>query len=239
MYGVIFQQSPTFFTKQGKTLDRKIGSLEIPAATLQSFITLTIVLFVPIYDRILVPLTRRITGNERGITLLQRIGIGLFVSILCMTVAALIEMERMKVVKEFDLEDEPNTTVPMSISWLIPQYILIGIADVFTMVGMQEFFYDQMPETMRSMGIGLYLSSIGVGGFLASVLITIIDKFSTMSGHYSWLDDNLNRAHLDYYYWVIVALSILFFLVFLGYSRHFIYKQAHDERTDRDNGEYI
>lgn len=71
MHGVVFAQSPTFFAKQGSTVDRKIGEdFEIPAASLQSFISLSILVLVPVYDHIFVPPSISITKNECGITLL-------------------------------------------------------------------------------------------------------------------------------------------------------------------------
>nr|ABK25104.1 unknown [Picea sitchensis] len=237
MYGVVFAQSPTFFTKQGSTMDRKIGeNFEIPAASLQSFISLSILVLVPVYDRIFVPVARSITKNERGITLLQRIGIGIFISILSMTVAALTEMKRLQVAKDYGFEDMPHATIPLSIFWLLPQYILFGISDVFTMIGLQEYFYDQMPDTMRSVGIALYLSVFGIGSFLSSFFISIIEELSSGGKEQSWFADNLNRAHLDYFYWFLAALSALFLCIYVTFASCFIYKKVetdifHDEET--------
>ena len=56
--------------------------------------------------------------------------------------------------------------------------MLFGIADVFVMVGMQEFFYDQMQDTMKIPGIAVYLSVLGVANFLSSILISITEKLS-------------------------------------------------------------
>ncbi|KAF3445416.1 hypothetical protein FNV43_RR10592 [Rhamnella rubrinervis] len=176
-YGIVYAQSTTFFTKQGATMERRIvPGFDLPAASLQSLIGVAIVLFVPIYDRILVPVARECTRNPFGITMLQRIGTGMVLSTLSMVVAALVEMKRLKTAQEYDLVDSPSETVPMSLWWLAPQYLLFGIADVFTLVGLQEFFYDQVPNELRSIGMALYLSIIGVGSFLSSFIISGIDK---------------------------------------------------------------
>ncbi|KAH9313928.1 hypothetical protein KI387_022555 [Taxus chinensis] len=227
MYGVVYAQSPTFFTKQGSTMDRRIiGDFKIPAATLQSFISLSVIVLVPVYDRIFVPLARGITGNDRGITLLQRIGVGMFSSILSMIIAAMTEMKRLQAAKEYGLIDMPNETIPLSIFWLVPQYILFGISEVFTMIGLQDYFYDQMPDTMRSLGIALYLSVLGIGSFLSSILISIIEELNSRGKRQDWFANNLNKAHLDYFYWLLAALSALFLGIYVSFASCFIYKKV-------------
>lgn len=65
----------SLITKLGATMERTIiPEFEIPYASLQSLISLTIILFVPVYDRILVPAARVFTRKPYGITMLQRIG---------------------------------------------------------------------------------------------------------------------------------------------------------------------
>lgn len=225
-YAIVFSQSSTFFTKQGVTLDRSIGStFEIPPASLQSFISLSIVLSIPIYDRILVPIARAITGEPSGITMLQRIGSGLFLSFVTMVIAALVEMKRLETAREYGLVDKPNATIPMSIAWLIPQYLLFGIHEAFTMVGLQEFFYDQVPRELKSIGLALYLSIFGIGSFLSSFLISVIDNVTGGEGGQSWLSTNLNKAHLDYFYWLLAGLSAAAFAAYLWFARSYIYKR--------------
>lgn len=225
VYAIVYAQSTTFFTKQGTTMKRSITEgFQIPAASLQSFISLAIVLFLPIYDLIFVPLARTVTGKPAGITMLQRIGSGMLLSALSMAIAALVEMKRLNTALEYGLIDLPNATVPMNVCWLIPQYVIFGLADVFTMVGFQEFFYDQVPNELRSIGLALYLSIFGVGSFLSSFMVSVIDNATSGDGHYSWFDNNLNRAHLDYFYWLLAGLSCLELVLYVFFAKYYIYR---------------
>eukprot|EP00262_Sarcandra_glabra_P002527 TRINITY_DN1290_c0_g1_i2.p1 TRINITY_DN1290_c0_g1~~TRINITY_DN1290_c0_g1_i2.p1 ORF type:complete len:339 (-),score=44.13 TRINITY_DN1290_c0_g1_i2:15-1007(-) len=224
IYAVVYAQYSTFFTKQGSTMDRKLtdSGLEIPAATLQTFMTITIIFFIPIYDRIFVPLVRKYTKIPSGLTMLQRIGTGIFLSVIAMVVAALVEMKRLKTARDFGLIDKPTETVPMPVWWLVPQYVLYGFADGFAMVGLQEFFYDQVPDGLRSIGVSRYLSIFGMGSFLSGFLISAIDKI-TGEGE-SWFSNNLNKAHLDYFYWLLAGLSLIELGIYLYFAKSYIYK---------------
>ena len=127
--------------------------LQIPAASLRCIIGLVILNFFPIYDRIFCSDPRALTRKPSSITLLQRIRTGIFLYIFILIIAALVETKRLKTAKEYNLVEKPSSTIPMSIWWLVPQYLLLGIADVFTVVGLQDFFYDQVPKELRSIGL--------------------------------------------------------------------------------------
>ncbi|KAH9293980.1 hypothetical protein KI387_040815, partial [Taxus chinensis] len=236
MFGVTIAQATTFFVKQGKTMDRKFPNthIEIPPASLFAFSVLSMLTFVAIYDSCFVPIARHITGNKRGITILQRIGVGLFISIIGMVTAALIETKRLNVAKNHGLLDKPKATVPISAFWLVPQFVLNGTADVFTIVGLQEYFYDQAPDNMRSLGIAFYLSVVGASSFLSSFIITISDRISSRGGRKGWFANNLNGCHLDYFYWLLAVLSALN-MVFYGCMAHrYTYKKVKQMHSEID-----
>ncbi|KAM0827594.1 hypothetical protein ACQ4PT_068097 [Festuca glaucescens] len=223
-YGAVFAQVMTLFNKQGRTLDRHIiGSLELPPAALQMFGPATILLFVPFYDWALVPVLRYATGNPSGLTQLQRIGSGILLSLATMLTAALVEARRLKTARDHGLVDIAGATVPMSWVWLVPQYVTIGVAGVFAEVGMQEFFYDQMPDEMRSLGLALHFGVMGIGSFISGTLISVIDHVTKTGSGDSWFADNLNRGHLDYFYWVLAGLSAAQLLLYLYITGSYTY----------------
>lgn len=218
MFAVIFQQPPTFFTKQGMTMKRNIGShFKIPPATLQSAITLSIIFLMPFYDAFFIPFARFITRNEKGINVMQRMGIGMFLSVIAMILAALVETKRLELSKNLTVSDSKSGTVALSIFWLLPQYIILGISDIFTVVGMQEFFYSEVPVSMRTMGIALYTSVFGVGSFLSALLISLVEHFtSSNGGKQGWFSDDMGEARLDKYYWLLAlssAVSLIMYIV--------------------------
>lgn len=144
MYAVVLLQPTTFFTKQCSTIDRRLSSsFVLPPASLAVTITLASMVLVPIYDRIFVPIARRLKGIPSGLTMLQGVGVGMFLSVISMAVAALVEKRRLGIARELGLADLPNAIVPMSMWWLLPQYLICGVSDVFALVGLQEIFYDQ------------------------------------------------------------------------------------------------
>ncbi|KAL8125134.1 hypothetical protein AgCh_012710 [Apium graveolens] len=224
----VFSQLRTFFTKQGVTMNRTIGSdFEIPPAAFLIFGALPIIIIIPIYDRILVPCARAITERHSGITMLQRIGVGIGFSIISMVIAALVEMKRLQTARDYGLVDKPEVTIPMDIWWLIPQYVLCGTADVFTMIGLQEFFYDQVPSELKSIGLALNISIFGIGSFLSSFLIWVIEETTRCSGQEAWFPDNLNKGHLDYFYWMLGGLSSVSAIFYLHFARTYVYRRKH------------
>ncbi|KAK1311093.1 putative peptide/nitrate transporter [Acorus calamus] len=211
LFAVVFQQPVTFFTKQGASMKRNIGNFVIPPAMLQGAITISIISLMPLYDKLVIPIARIMTRSDKGITVVQRMAIGMFLSIIAMIVSALVESQRLKISRQQTL-----MTYQLSIFWLLPQYILLGVSDVFTVVGMQEFFYAQVPSTMKTIGIALYLSVFGVGSFISAFLITVIEKVTGPCGRqHSWFSDDMKEARLDNYYWFLALSSTGSLILFL------------------------
>lgn len=230
-FATVYSQMSTMFVQQGALMNVKIGTFKIPAASLSIFDTISVIVCVVIYDRLLVPVVRKRTGHVRGFTQLQRMGIGLVISVFAMVVAAVLEIQRLKIAERDGVAGNPGDADPkpvdgISIFWQIPQYFLIGAAEVFTFVGQLEFFYDQAPDAMRSLMSALSLTTVSLGNYLSTVLVTIVTKLSTKNGKAGWIPNNLNRGHLDYFFWTIAVLSVLNIIFYLFVSHFYTYKRV-------------
>lgn len=223
VFSTVYGQMNTMFVLQGNTMDQHIGpNFKIPSASLSLFDTVSVMFWVVVYDRLIIGWARKFTGHERGFSQLQRMGIGLVISTFAMVVAGVLEVVRLDYVKRHNYYDVE--TLPISIFWQVPQYFLVGCAEVFTFVGQLEFFYDQAPDAMRSLLSALSLTTVALGNYLSTVLVTVVTKITKRNGKLGWIPDNLNRGHLDYFYWLLAILSFLNFLVYLWIAKWYKYK---------------
>ncbi|CAA7410521.1 unnamed protein product [Spirodela intermedia] len=226
---IMLAQVNTLFIKQGVTLDRRMGPhFKIPAASLTVFVTLSMLVSVALYDRYFVAIMRRWTGNPRGISLLQRIGVGFVLHIIIMAVASLTERRRLAVARASGVV-ETGGQVPLTIFVLLPQFVLMGVADAILEVAKIEFFYDQAPESMKSLGTSYALTTIGVGSFLSSILLSSMASLTRRNGHRGWILNNLNASRLDYYYAFFAVLNGVNFIFFLIVCKFYEYRAETSE----------
>ncbi|KAI3407497.1 uncharacterized protein J3R85_020953 [Psidium guajava] len=216
-------QINTLFVKQGTTLDRSIGSFQIPPASLSGFVTISMLVSVVLYDRFFVRIMQKWTKNPRGISLLQRMGTGLVLHIVIMIVASFTERWRLRVAREHNVV-ESGGQIPLTIFILLPQFVLMGTADAFLVVAKIEFFYDQAPESMKSLGTSYSMTAVGVGNFISSFLLSTVSHITKRHGHRGWILNNLNASHLDYYYTFFVVLNVLNFAFFLFVVKLYVYR---------------
>ncbi|XP_010930551.2 protein NRT1/ PTR FAMILY 4.4 [Elaeis guineensis] len=213
IFNTVLAQLQTFSVQQGSAMNTQLTkSFHIPPASLQAIPYIILIVLVPIYEICFVPLARRLTGKESGITPLQRIGIGLCTVTFSMVAAALVEKKRREVAI--------GTDELLSIFWIAPQFLIFGVSEMFTAVGLIEFFYKQSLGGMQSFLTAITYCSYSFGFFLSSLLVSLVNKITSSSSKGGWLSDNdLNKDRLDYFYWLLAALSLLNFFNYLYWSR--------------------
>ncbi|KAL5714780.1 hypothetical protein ACHQM5_016692 [Ranunculus cassubicifolius] len=219
-------QMSTFSVQQAATMDRKLGSLIVPPASLPIFPVVFMMILAPLYDHLIVPFARRVTKTEMGIPHLQRIGLGLVLSIVSMAVAALVEIKRKRVATHAGLLDSEKP-LPMTFFWVALQCLFIGSSDLFTLVGSLEFFFTEAPARMRSLSTSLSWVALAMGFYLSSVLVSIVNAVTGSSGHKAWLSgNNLNDYHLERFYWLMCVLSALNLLQYLIWAKSYKYRST-------------
>ncbi|KAK3031384.1 hypothetical protein RJ639_036092 [Escallonia herrerae] len=231
IFSTVYSQMGTLFVLQGNTMDLHMyKSFEIPSASLSLFDTVSVIFWVPVYDRLIVPFARKYTGHKNGFTQLQRIAIGLVISIFAMVAAATLEVLRLKMVREHNYYEYKH--ISMSIFWQVPQYFIIGCAEVFTFIGQLEFFYEQAPDAMRSLCSALSLTTAALGNYLSTLLVNIVTDMSTRHGDPGWIPDNLNYGHLHYFFGLLAVLSVLNLGAYLLVAKWYTYKRAVGASSD-------
>lgn len=224
MLNCCLAQLSTFSVQQAASMDTKLGSMKVPPASLPVFPVTFIIILAPVYDHLIIPFARKATKSEMGITHLQRIGIGLVLSIIAMAVAALVEIKRKRVATHSGLLDSEHP-LPITFLWIAYQYLFLGSADLFTLAGLLEFFFTEAPISMRSLATSLSWASLAMGYYLSSVIVSIVNSVTGHSKQRAWLSgSNLNHYHLERFYWLLCVLSALNFLHFLFWATRYKYK---------------
>ncbi|XP_030515739.2 protein NRT1/ PTR FAMILY 7.2-like isoform X1 [Rhodamnia argentea] len=221
LYSVVFTQMASLFVEQGAAMRATVGGFHIPPASMSSFDILSVAAFIFIYRRVLDPVVARVRTKPRGLTQLQRMGIGLIVAVLAMIAAGAVEHFRLKSADKNCSSCEGSSS--LSIFWQVPQYVLIGASEVFMYVGQLEFFNGQAPEGLKSFGSALCMTSISLGNYVSSLLVTMVMKFSARDDMPGWIPRNLNRGHLDRFYFLLAALTAADFVFYLLCAKWYQY----------------
>lgn len=212
IFWTTYAQMITFSVEQAASMERSVGKFKIPAGSLTVFFVSAILITLTIYDRFIMPLWQKLKGKP-GFTSLQKIAIGLVLSTMGMGIASLVEMKRLSVAKS---TGRNMSTLPISVFYLIPQFFLVGAGEAFIYTGQLDFFITQSPKGMKTMSTGLFLTTLSLGFFFSSFLVSIIKKVTGSNGGYDWLADNINYGRLDCFYGLLAILGVINFVLYLN-----------------------
>ncbi|KMT14388.1 hypothetical protein BVRB_4g071680 [Beta vulgaris subsp. vulgaris] len=208
IYSVIFTQMASLFVEQGDVMNTKIGKFHIPAASMSIFDIVSVLICTGVYRHILVPVLGRLLKNPKGLSELQRMGVGLLIGMLAMLAAGITEIARLKSV----VPNERSST--LSVLWQIPQYVLVGASEVFMYVGQLEFFNGQAPDGIKSFGSSLCMASMSFGNYVSSLLVHMVMIFTARGDNPGWIPENLNHGHIENFYFLIAGLTIIDFIIY-------------------------
>ncbi|CAL0330645.1 unnamed protein product [Lupinus luteus] len=223
-------QQHTLLVFQALQSDRRFGhsKFQIPAASYFIFNMLSTTIWLGIYDRIVVPYVRKFTRKEGGITILQRMGIGIFLSIPTLLVSAVVEERRrtLALTKPIGILPRKGAISSMSALVFIPQLVIAGVSEAFTYVGQVELYYKNFPENMRTIAGSLFFLGLAGTSYLNTFLISVVHKTTAKSATGNWVPEDLNKGKLDYFYYMLTALEVLNLGFFILCSKWYKYKET-------------
>ncbi|XP_058077358.1 protein NRT1/ PTR FAMILY 4.5-like [Magnolia sinica] len=217
-------QLQTLSIQQGTIMNTRIGKFNVPPASIPVIPLIFMSVLIPVYEFAFVPIIRKITGHPNGITHLQRVGVGLVLSAISMAIAGLVEVKRKNAFN--------NHGEKISLFWLSFHYAIFGVADMFTLVGLMEFFYSEAPAGMRSLSTSFSWVSLSIGYFLSSVLVELTDLVTSKitKSKKGWIEGiDLNHNHVELFYWFLAILSVLNFANYLYWASWYKYKKEVSE----------
>ena len=147
-----------------------------------------------------------------------------------MLVAGFVETRRKSVAIEHNMVDSTEP-LPMSVFWLGFQYAIFGAADMFSLIGLLEFFYAESSAGMKSLSTAISWCSVAFGYFTSTVVVEVVNKVSG-----GWLaSNNLNRDKLNYFYWLLSIISVVNFVFYLVCASWYRYKTVEDKQLGDSN----
>ena len=142
---------------------------------------------------------------------LVRIGVGMICSILCCIAAWQVEVHRLKEIKTLN-PAKPSDTISMSILWLLPQFILLGLTEGLVEEGLQEFFSKHVTKSMWNSGQLLTGCILSFGNFFSIPCVQLVR---------SWFKGDINDSHLDRYFLTLAILSSVFLCFYVYASKSY------------------
>ncbi|KAL0761938.1 hypothetical protein Bca101_078088 [Brassica carinata] len=178
---------------QAIQMDKTFGhNFNVPAGWMNLVSMITLAIWISLYECVILPIARQITGRKQRLTMKQRIQIGIVMGIACMIVAGFLEKDR-----RASALKNGSFVSPVSIVMLLPQFVLAGLTEAFSAVALMEFLTVKMPEHMRAVAGAIFFLSSSVASYICTLLINVIDKVTREEGH-SWFVTEKDKDNRDF-----------------------------------------
>ncbi|KAM9266934.1 LOW QUALITY PROTEIN: solute carrier family 15 member 3 [Cariama cristata] len=210
---------PSIF-QHGQDHTSTLQGYRFPDAWLLLANVVVLLALVPLKDHLIDPFLakRRLLPSA-----LKQMALGMFFGLASVLMAGILERERLQYVRR-------NQTVPQLIGkdrylaatlpvwWQVPQYLLIGISELFASIPGLEFAYAEAPKSMKGAVMGLFFFISGVGSLLGSGLLTLLSLPTHGWMHCPEDYGSIDRCRLDNYFFLLAGIQSITCLLFAWIS---------------------
>ncbi|CAF4325551.1 unnamed protein product, partial [Adineta steineri] len=173
----------------------------LPNDVLQNIDPLVLIVFIPIFDKVIYPTLRRFKIKFPSIV---RITCGFICVSIAMAWAAFVQHQIYSTGPNYDFT-KPCPGCPrfnnIVVAWQIPTYFFIAISEIFASITGLEYAFTQAPASMKSIVMSLYLFTSAIGSTLNFTLVPV-----TVNPKLLWMYTSLSIMSF--------SVGILFFLIF-------------------------
>lgn len=165
LFWALYGQLNSRWVFQASQMNGDIGFYHIKPDQMVMSTTLFIIILIPIFEKFIYPLLATIGIKSP----LQKMTCGFICSAIAFLIAAFVEWK----IKYGNI----------AMLWLIPQYLIIAIAEIFVWVSIISFVYTQAPDSMKSVMTAFVYLTIA-GGSLIVVVISSVKLFESQIYEY-------------------------------------------------------
>jgi len=167
LFWVCYNQMTSNLTVQAGTMQRNV-----PNDLINNLNPISLVIMIPIFDQVIYPGLRK-----RGIkfTPIKRMTCGFFFASAAMVVSAIIQHF---IYVEHPCGDQAascDSVAPISVWVQTPEYVLIGISEIFTSITGLEYAFNKAPPNMRSLVTSMWLFTNAFSAALGQALVPLAE----------------------------------------------------------------
>jgi POT family proton-dependent oligopeptide transporter len=171
VFWALFFQYGSTWTFQAEAMRRDVLGLELSAPQVTTLNAVFILTLIPVFSLWIYPSIER-AGLR--LTALRKMSAGMFFAVLSFAAAALVERALLaSQAGAAGATAEAVRAAAPHVGWQVPQYLLMGVAEVLVSVTALEFAFSQAPRRMKSVVMGLWYVTIASGSILTAVVSAV------------------------------------------------------------------